>query len=276
MVFVCHRSTFIFERMLLQFFHTDRGAIAYRQWGQGKRLLLAVHGYGGTSKQFAALASLIGQTFTVCALDLPFHGGTHWKSDTYTPAEAAQWMVGIAKQAGFERFSLLGHSFGARVVLAALAHSADRVDTLYLLAPDGIRTRGMGLAQLLPVTWRRFCLEHPKTPALLIWLGRRGALPRASVQLICKQLSHTSQRIALLHTWNTIRYFTIRKRQIASILQQNEDIQVRLLLGARDRVIAAAAVRRFTHQMPNTRLYWLSGQHTLDGAEVAAYLLKET
>ncbi|HMN88562.1 MAG TPA: alpha/beta hydrolase [Saprospiraceae bacterium] len=261
--------------MPLQFFHTDQGDIAYHQWGQGRRLLLAVHGYGGTSRQFATLASLIGHTFTVCALDLPFHGDTHWKSDTYTPAETAQWMVGIAKQAGFERFSLLGHSFGARVVLAALAHSAARLDTLYLLAPDGIRTRGMGLARLLPVAWRQFCLEHPKTLTLLRWLSRCGVLPRASVQLICRQLSHTPQRVALLHTWNNMQYFTIRKRQILSILQQNTNIQVRLLLGAHDRVIAAAAVRRFTHQMPNTRLHWLNGQHTLNSAEVAAYLLRK-
>lgn len=75
---------------------------------------LAHHGYG------------------VLAPDLPGHGASHG-APLPTIAALADWVLSMADAVGCTRLSLVGHSMGSLIALAAAARAADRVERLILI-----------------------------------------------------------------------------------------------------------------------------------------------
>ena len=77
---------------------------------------------------------------SVLAVDLPGHGRSEGPALATIEAMAA-WVSSVVEAAGLDRCSLVGHSMGAFVVLAAAARSPERVERLALL----------GIAASMPV-----------------------------------------------------------------------------------------------------------------------------
>ncbi|HEY8971761.1 MAG TPA: alpha/beta fold hydrolase, partial [Puia sp.] len=153
----------------------SQSCISYYRWGKGPRLLLCFHGYGESAPGFSFLEDILGDAFTILAIDLPFHGQTDWKEAPLTPATlltiideiisanvcpsdeppaAAPVPVelppaapvqaiptpekGAPPLAGSSGWWLMGYSMGGRIALSLLEHAPERIDRLILLAPDGL------------------------------------------------------------------------------------------------------------------------------------------
>ncbi|MEO8713275.1 MAG: hypothetical protein ABI405_14180, partial [Parafilimonas sp.] len=52
--------------------------INYYVFGTGNEILFCLHGYGEDGKSFAFLETHLGNTYTLYAIDFPFHGATEW------------------------------------------------------------------------------------------------------------------------------------------------------------------------------------------------------
>src|SRR6185312_2336678 len=132
--------------------------IYYYSWGSGPRLLFAFHGYGESAASFAFLGAALDPSFTLVAIDLPFHGQTEWREGTVLyPEQLYSIMESIAGDLGRRSFSegdigrrsfsegdpplpwaLLGYSMGGRIALQLFQNHPDRFDRLVLMAPDGM------------------------------------------------------------------------------------------------------------------------------------------
>jgi len=103
--------------------------IAYQRQGSGPPVLL-VHGVGGDSSHWAAIATQLRTRFDVIAMDVRGHG----KSDLITGAidahDFARDAIQVLDEAGVARCSVVGFSLGGAVALALALDFTERVEKL--------------------------------------------------------------------------------------------------------------------------------------------------
>lgn len=91
--------------------------IAYNKYGDGDKLLLILHGWGCNKELFTPIAEHLASTYTVVVPDLPGFGESEEPSEPYSVADCTALMMDFIKYLGFKKVSLMGHSYGGRVII---------------------------------------------------------------------------------------------------------------------------------------------------------------
>ncbi len=247
------------------------------RFGTGPELLIAFHGFADRARIFAPLTEALGRHYMVVAFDLPFHGQTLWASNTFTQAD----MVGIVQmymqEAEVERVSLLGYSFGARIVQALMPDLASKTDRLILLAPDGIATKGMRAAIYTPMWVRRLCfhiirgsgwfmqivtaLKKMRLVSPMIWL------------FLDKNLSSPERYQRTFGMWFALDHFWLRRRLLNALINQYR-VSVHIFFGKRDVFIKYQEVKKLAQKVPGIQLHLLDAGHRIIGPDLAARIEK--
>jgi pimeloyl-ACP methyl ester carboxylesterase len=86
-------------------------------------------------RQWLPLTQFMGQRFTSYFFELPGHGGStpypeKFQSDFVPPTVEA-----FVDKLGYDKFNLMGFSFGGLLALRTLEHLKDRIDKVILLSP---------------------------------------------------------------------------------------------------------------------------------------------
>ena len=97
------------------------------------------HGGAGSHTHWSRNIDALAEHFTVRALDLPGYGESDPTNKDYTAAEYVAAMVPKmdALTSDFDRFHLMGFSFGGALSAGMAAALGDRVEKLTLIAPGG-------------------------------------------------------------------------------------------------------------------------------------------
>ena len=104
--------------------------------GSGDRHVLAVHGWFGSARGWGSLPDFLDRsTYTYAFMDLRGYGGRQEVSGEFTMEEAAADAIALAGELGWDRFSVIGHSMGAKVAHQMLLQAPDRLDKLVGLNP---------------------------------------------------------------------------------------------------------------------------------------------
>ena len=104
--------------------------------GSGDRHVLAVHGWFGSARGWGSLPDFLDRsTYTYAFMDLRGYGGRQEVSGEFTMEEAAADAIALAGELGWDRFSVIGHSMGAKVAHQMLLQAPDRMDKLVGLNP---------------------------------------------------------------------------------------------------------------------------------------------
>lgn len=257
------------------FLHLPSGKIHYRKWGRGSRLLIAVHGYGADAAMFGKLAPALSEIFTIYAIDLPFHGQSQWEKASYQLKDIVAVFALILKKENANHCSLLGHSFGARIAMKLIEKVGNQVEILYLLSPDGIRTRWLWTGYLVPKFLRPF-LKKPLEKNewflhLAAKLRKRGLIPIYVERFLQRNLATSATRARLLGTWLSLNAFLVNNWRVKHSVRKHF-IKVVVILGERDKILNQQAIQRFVQTLPNANYYNLPSNHLLNSNEVAAIL----
>lgn len=106
--------------------------IAYQRHGSGPPVLL-VHGVGGDSSHWTAIAEQLHTRFDMIAMDVRGHG----KSDLITGAvnarDLARDAIQVLDEAGIARCRVVGFSLGGAVALALALDFPERVEKLAVI-----------------------------------------------------------------------------------------------------------------------------------------------
>lgn len=241
--------------------------IHWTVFGQGMPLLIAIHGFGDTGASFERLRSL-EQHFTVYALDIPFHGQTHWNAPTYTAQDLCEIILDVVKHSGRKYFSMMGHSYGARIILTLLPELHQQIEELYLLAPDGIQGKSGRAARLSPIWLRRKLVRLVEPPdrffAFLRLIGARYWMPKNSYDFVHLHLSRPHRRKRTFGTWLSMAHFRLEPRQARQVLR-TYPIPTQVFLGEDDKIIPPKAGLFLKSGTPNVALYFLAAGHELIG-----------
>jgi pimeloyl-ACP methyl ester carboxylesterase len=121
--------------------------INYLRFGTGPKPAFCFHGYGEEANSFSFLEKDAGDQYTFFAIDLPYHGQTHWNEGLiFTIDDLSEIIQLLLSQAMTEQrltnndqLSLIGFSLGGRVVLSLYEKMHFQIEKLILLAPDGLK-----------------------------------------------------------------------------------------------------------------------------------------
>lgn len=115
---------------------TVAGCVSYREAGagDGKPVILALHGLGGNSRTWIAQYAALSDTFHIIGWDAPGYGETM----VIGPDQTAFAILALAllDHLGIEKFSVIGHSMGGVVAQAIAAEAGDRVQHMALSCSD--------------------------------------------------------------------------------------------------------------------------------------------
>lgn len=254
------------------FISITNGNVHFRKWGTGKKLLIALHGYGADGSMFRSLSTRLAQHFTIYAVDLPFHGKTHWQKEYFQPADLQDLASTILKNEKATHCSMLGHSFGARLALKLAEGSPHDFDHLYLLSPDGIRTYGLGAANWLPLRWRKSILEKLQRPEKWLRLAARlrkwRLISAHTAFFLRRNLATPTARRRLLAIWLSLAAFQLNHRKM-----QRLSVPVLILVGDQDPLLDTRAVEHFSKKIATATFQKLDGKHLLPAQLVAPAII---
>lgn len=137
----------------------------YLTAGQGQPVLL-LHGWGSSVEPYRQTIDLLSQNYFVIALDLPGFGKTAEPKRPYSVDDYVDFVLEFLKLFSIDRLSLVGHSFGGRVIIKMANRSLPfSLDKIVLIDSAGIKPQpskkkswkqrcykiGKALAQCKPV-----------------------------------------------------------------------------------------------------------------------------
>ncbi len=112
----------------------------YLKAGNGRKLLLAFHGYGHDAQSLTLFAPYLTDEYTCLFFDLPHHGKSNWKEYTlFTTRNLSALVQELMQANSVDCVSLLGYSIGGRVCLSIINLLPESIDKVTLLASDGMR-----------------------------------------------------------------------------------------------------------------------------------------
>lgn len=195
----------------------------YYQWGSGARLLVGLHGFGENAQSFASLGAALDQRFTLFAIDLPLHGGSHWNEPSLPDGPSIFDMLDTIPIIGTSAFTLLGFSMGGRVALSLYQHRPERIEALLLLAPDGLLVNPWyWFSTQTQVGNRlfRYAMYRPEGFFGFMNILRHFGWLNESVFKFCMQFLRTpSQRQQVYSIWTLMREFKPDLREIKRLIR---------------------------------------------------------
>lgn len=242
-------------------------------YGSGPQLLIALHGYDYDGCVFASWANTLGDQYTICAPDLPFHGQTSWADTEFRPQGIEDIITAIAHHEGASTFHLAGHSLGARLLVCTGNAWVGKVTQFILLAPAGI-----GSFDRVPPLWMQRIAEKALTrPAWLRFVvnfGSRLKLVNNFHRRYAEvQLYPPDKRNLLFRAYNSLRHLRTT-RPDRKLFWEQTTIPTLVVLAEQDRFVPNGAIRVYFSKNKNTHLVEIAGNHDLVNEKTAQVLLK--
>ena len=228
----------------------------WKQFGSGKTLLLAFHGFNRNPDDFEPFTKWIGDKYTILAFDLFFHGKSHLGMDAellpLSLIELKEIIDEILKIYGTHEFEVIAYSFGGRLALYCVERYGNRVKGIYLIAPDGLRFNpGFYFAVQ---TWAgRFILKHyaNNVTPVLKFMKLLSSLKLYKPKVMDFYMNHLvveQMRMKVYHCWMFHRTTVPDLKDLVHIIK-SENIRLLLIFGKYDLIIPPELGHRFAKKV---------------------------
>jgi len=214
--------------------------IHYYVFGEGAKTLFCFHGYGEDGTSFAFLEKKLGKTYTLFALDFPFHGKTTWKEkEPFTPGDLVKILESIHSNQ-HNKFSILAYSMGGRAALHLLQQIPHKIERVGLVAPDGLHQNIWYWITTQTSFGNKAFAYTMEKPQWFFWLvntsGKLKILNKSIIKFVHHYLDDKEQRLLLYQRWTFMRRL---KPDLLLIRKTCAEKHTRLqfLFGKYDRII---------------------------------------
>ncbi|WP_347158003.1 alpha/beta fold hydrolase [Pontibacter chitinilyticus] len=255
----------------------DKSKLHYRVFGHGHRVLLAFHGYGQSSMYYQAMEKALGSDYTIYAFDLFFHGRSqlHKSNMPLTKNFLAGFMAHFLEKNALERFSIMAFSMGGKFALTLVELMPERIDELFLIAPDGIKTSFWYNIATYPgwlqQLFKRTVLKPKAFFRLLGLLDKYNLVHKSMLRFAHYQMDSTPKRLRIYRSWIGFRDLNFDIRLIVANLNKYK-VPLTMFLGEFDQIISARQVGAFVEALDQGELVLLKAGHTYLLQEVADLL----
>ena len=247
------------------FISVGKQQLHYRQWGSGKRLLLAFHGYGNDALIFAPFKEYLAAEYTILSFDLPHHGDSKWPDNTLlTQSDLISLVEAIKEKHKATKLSLVGYSMGGRICMAIAQHMPQYMDKVVLIAADGLTTNSV--YYFCTRTWigKKIFMNMLRKPArylgLIDLLKRIKILDPTRYRFVTHHLKSAENRNFLLQVWSCTSDLVPEPRRLREVIRQYR-IQVFIFMGAHDRIMPVSLAKRFGKGLDTVQVFILDKGH---------------
>jgi pimeloyl-ACP methyl ester carboxylesterase len=166
-----------------------------------------------------------------------------------------------------EKYTLMGYSLGGRIVLKILEIFPERVESVMLLAPDGLKLNPFYLFFSRTAIGRKIlkhAVFHPELfYRLARFLHRIKIVGEKQYQFAVNNFDNKSRREKVYQIWLSLRNVVSDRKNVRYILQKY-DIPMLLFFGKYDKIIPPSIGIRFMKGIERqVKLYVLEEGHRL-------------
>lgn len=254
---------------MYSFIQQDSYTLAFQVFGKGEKKLLAFHGYGQESIVFQEVTKIFPE-HTIFSIDLFFHGKSEWKGDL-SSLNFSKWKQILENFLAVNQiitFDLVGFSMGGRIALVSAFLFPEKINILYLLAPDGIQINA----------WYRVVTKFPPLQKIFKYfthsetdiyrktvkrLGKYGLIHKTVLKLADTEMKTPQKRRKVYQTWMLYRFLEIEVKELAKVFNQAE-IKVFFFIGKYDRLINLETIKPLQYRLAKCEIKVLEcGHHQL-------------
>jgi len=205
--------------------------------GSGDRHVLAVHGWFGSARGWGSLPDFLDRsTYTYAFMDLRGYGGRQEVAGEFTMEEAAADAITLAGELGWDRFSVIGHSMGAKVAHQVLLQAPDRLDKLV-----GLNPVPPGAVPMDEQGWELFsgAAANAGNRAAIIDFTTGSKLTATFINHVVRHSLENSNQAAFaayLHAW--------AKTDFSGKVQPDTSTPVKVIVGVNDPALSADVMEK--------------------------------
>lgn len=268
-------------------FETEHSTLHYYEYGTGKDILLAFHGFGMRGTQFKVLEEAFEKKYKIISFDLFFHGNTVVKDNSVGNIRKGLQSKLFSEQINsflkdkyptVKKVSLLSYSIGTRMALCLIENIPEKIASVYLIAPDGIEPN-----KLLKIGGKNYLVNRlfyklvysPKTVSFLLKsLLRFKYIDDAIYRILKAEFGTTETRLI---SYNTITYYaqlSFDRQKIASFINTHK-LNCHLYFGKKDKLFPSAIGERFGKLLNQPNIHVFDDGHELVNSTMNAYLTKQ-
>lgn len=157
---------------------------------EAKKTVIVVHGFRGNHRSLLPFVRNFNQR--VILLDVPGYGESEPMKAKHTIENFAKYIGDFADHIGIEKYSLIGHSYGASICVVLASMQSSKLQKLVLINPavpfesifNNISDIYTQVARILPKSWRKTWLSNPIFDTLSAEIMIKNVSPRRKKQLI--------------------------------------------------------------------------------------------
>lgn len=237
--------------------------VSYRTAGSGPVVLL-IHGIAGTSEQWADVAPVLAERFTVVAPDLLGHGESAKPQGDYSLGAYAAGMRDLLIALGHRRATVVGHSLGGGIAMQFVYEYPVFAERLVVVDSGGLGHEVHPLLRAATLPGAELVLPllaHARVLGagaaighVLSRIGLRAGPDIAEMARGYASLGDAEARSAFLHTVRAVIDHNGQRVSAADRLYLSSMMPALIVWGRRDPLIPAAH-GEFAHgAMPGSRL----------------------
>lgn len=250
-----------------KFVSFQESKLHYAKTGSGTKHLLIFHGFGQDASTFEYLTRSLARHYTFYVFDLYFHGESKWAHGerVLSKQEWSDTLRLFLNENNINRFSVAGFSLGGKFALTSLEFFPDRVDEIFLIAPDGIKTSFWYSLATYPIMLRKFFKSMIMRPErfmkIAALLTRSGVVDKGLIRFAEYQMNSAEKRNRVYYSWVVFRHLRPDLHKIAKAVNSNK-IRFTLIVGKYDKVIAPENMSHFLKRLQKFRFEVLESGHT--------------
>jgi pimeloyl-ACP methyl ester carboxylesterase len=227
---------------------TYRGiTLEYMVFGSGSETVLCLHGFGREAEDFHVFLPLLKDHQRMVAINLLSHGNSVFPKERISrqPLSKTEWselIAALLQALNTERFHLIGYSMGGRLAMVLAEQMADKILSLVLLAPDGLKVnliyRFVSETKFGRVLYRSIIQNVNWLFRLVDLLSRLHLLDRKIQRFVHLQLETQEKRQLVYDAWLIHRKLFPMLPAVARNIE-SQGIPFSLLFGRYDKIIPA-------------------------------------
>lgn len=274
-------SLFVFLWFMNGSFAHGSFVIDFRIYGHGADAILCFHGFGRTASDFEVFLPLLKENQKMVCIHLFAHGESVFPEnrivhDPLTHGEWKELLTAFIASQGIDRFHLLGYSMGARLVMFTMLLCAEKVKSVLVFAPDGLKINplyrfasGTGPGRYM---YNKIIEQPGPLFRVARVLNKIGLLSDKLHRFVHVHLDTIEKRRQVHDAWMIYRNFFPNQSKLAEVINR-KDFPFHMIFGKYDEVIKVKLGKKLEKRLDSrSHLIVVEKGHRLMSTEVASFI----